>query len=71
MRQKLYFCFPGRCLTLIKYLETFGKIINVRIDKICLVYNDSKIYRIKETKIEDTNILRTEETSGSFRSFRR
>jgi len=70
MYQKLYFYFPGRYLAFIKYLKTFGKIIDVRIDEICPVYNDFKIYKIKETKIEDIDILKAEKTSGSLRSFR-
>ncbi len=70
MRQEFYLYFPGRCLAFIEYLKMFGKAIDVRIDKIYPVYNDSKIYRIRKTKIEDTDILKAEETSGSLRSFR-
>ena len=71
MCQEFCFCLPKRCLALIKCLETFSKTIDIRIDKTYPVYNDSKIYKIREAKIEDTDILRTEETSGSFRSFYR
>jgi hypothetical protein len=71
MRQKLYLYLPERCLVLTKYLKTFGKTIDVRINKTYLVYNDSKIYRVRETKIEDTDILKAEKTPGSFKSFRR
>ncbi len=53
----------------IEYLKTFGKNIDDRINKIYPVYNDSKIYKIKEIKIENIDILKMEETSKSFKSF--
>src|SRR6266699_7195089 len=70
MYQTLCFCFLERYLVFAECLETFGKVIDVYINEIYPVYNDSKIYRIRKTKIEDTDILRAEKTSGSFRSFR-
>ena len=57
-------------MAFIEYLETFGKAIDIRIYETYPVYNNFKIYRIKETKIEDTDILKAEETSGSFKNFR-
>ena len=58
-------------MALTKCLKTFGKVIDVYIDEMYPVYNDSKIYKIKETRIEDIDILKIEETFRSFKSFRR
>ena len=70
MYQELCFYFPGRYLVFIKCLKTFGKTIDICINKICFIYNNFKIYKIREMKIEDTDILKVEKTSGFFKSFR-
>src|SRR6266699_5547191 len=69
MRQELCFCLLGRYLAFIECLKTFGKVIDIRVDETCFVYNDSKIHGIRETRIEDIDILKVEKISGSFRSF--
>ncbi len=58
--------FLKRCLTFIKYLKTFGKVIDIRINKTYPIYNDFKIYKIKKAKIEDIDVLKIEEISRSF-----
>ncbi len=63
MRQKFYFRFLKRYLAFIKCLKIFDKTVNIRINKAYPVYKDSKIYRVKETKIENTDVLKTEKTS--------
>jgi len=66
MRQEFYFCFLERCLVLIEYLKIFDKIIDVYINEIYSIYNDSKIYKVKETKIENTDVLKIKKTFRSF-----